>query len=223
MASLSSEKKAQLKKLQSVLKKTVEQYQIAEKNIGKLTVYLDETRDQLDLPPTTKKNRSKIQQARERIPNITSKLDYQKESADKLHEQIIALRSSIDKLSTAKQAPTDIAQGAEQDPKALDKAVKVNAAKDKVSQLTAALKKQSAIAKRENDLLAHYQEQKAQFESAIKKYEPDSEEYAFEQDNIKVSTQAISGQQELIIKEENKVAKLKDALKAQQKIIKDLS
>lgn len=224
MASLSSEKKAQLKKLQSALKKTTEQYQITEKNIGKLITLLNETRDQLDLPPRSKKNRSKIQKAREQIPIIESKLDYQREAGNKFHEQIIALRSSIEKLSSSSNViSSDIAQGPERDPQASEKRVKINVAEDKIIQLKAAIKKQSGIVKRENELLDHFKGQKTQFEQKMKEYEPDSDEYAFELSNVKDAEEAITGQGVLVIKEENKLNKLQDGLKNQQQIIKDLS
>lgn len=223
MASLSSEKKAQLKKLQSALKKVTEQYQGVEKNIVKITNVINQNKEVLDLPLTSKKNRSRVKEAKSTISTLTEKLDSLKEKVQQLHEQIIALRSSIEKLQSKSSSPTDIAQGPEQNPDKLKNAVKVNTARENVTQLTNAVKSQSGILQRENGLLAHYREQLAKNEKTVREYPPDSDEYEFAVDNVKVANQAIEGQQQTIIQAENKLDKLKSALAKQKQIIKDLS
>lgn len=221
MASLSSEKKAQLKKLQSALKKVTERYQLSEKNIAKITTLINQNKEVLDLPLNTKKNRSKVNEAKSTIVVLTERLDSQKEQAQQLHEQMIALRLSVEKLQSNPSSSADIAQGPEQNPDKLKNAVKVNTAKENVSKLTSAIKSQTGILKRENDLLAHYKDQLSKNEKTVREYPPDSEEYEFASDTVKVAKQAIEGQQQTIIQAENKLDKLKSALAKQEQIIKD--
>jgi len=222
MPSLSSEKKAQLKKLQSVLKKTVEQYQLAEKNIAKLTAYANELKEDLELPQDSKRNRAKIKTAQKTLPTITERIDGQKEAASNYHEQIIALRSSIEKLQSTSNVPTDIAHGAERDPDQIKRQTRIEAAKGQIARLTPAVKSQTFVLKREQDLLAHYREQIAKNQESLKRYDVDSDEYEFASENIKIAQQAIEGQNQTIVTAENKLTKLQDALAKQQQILKDL-